>query len=105
MLRVTDDFHLSLSELYKGIKVDFVEENGSVMGTLGGRFALWSVSTSLKLAKACFRLVDIGPRVGRPSRVPVTDSLYLPSGNGYEFIACDFHTNVLPFLSSIWKWL
>ena len=74
---MTDDFHLSLSELFKEIKVDFVEENESVMGTLDGRFTLGSMSTNLKLAKARFRLVDIDPRVNRPSQVPMTDSLCL----------------------------
>ena len=52
-------------------------ENESVMCTRDGRFTFRSMSTHLKLAKACFRRDDIDPRVNRPSQVPMTDSLGL----------------------------
>ena len=53
-----------------------MEENESVMGTCDQRFTLGSMLTNLKLVKARFKLVDIDPCVNRPSRVPLTASLY-----------------------------
>ena len=49
-----------------------------------------SMSTQLKLIKACFKWVDIKPCVNRPSRVPMTDSLFyysMPGSFNYVLVA------------------
>ena len=81
---VTNDFHLSLWGLLNKIKVDFMEENESVMVIRDEWFTLGSILTHLKLAKARFRWVNIDPCVNHSSRAPMTDSLYHQDDNNSD---------------------